>query len=232
MTNLLIYSIEFRHRFADAIFQSFRSALPDRIKDDADKYVRWQDTYNCLLGKVLLAAALIDHGYPACLSELRYNSYGRPYFTVGPDFNISHSGSRVVCVLTDKGKVGVDLEKIEDISFIDLKDQFSFNEWERIINSSNPTMDFYHHWTTKEAVSKAVGVGLNAPFSELEITGSEIMKFNLSQWHILRIKAFSNYACTIATNEIVSKVQIKELSPDQLLPVGNLRARKINYAKS
>ncbi len=79
------------------------------------------------------------------------------------DFNISHSGNRVVCILSTQGRVGIDLEETGDIAIDDFQSQFTTAEWAAITGSSMPLQTFYHYWTAKESLIKADGKGLQIP---------------------------------------------------------------------
>lgn len=87
--------------------------MPDYIKYKIIKYRKWEDAHGCLLGKCLLIRAFEFRNEILLLTDLQYNEFGRPYFATyrNLDFNISHSGNIVVCVITNKGKIGVDNEK-------------------------------------------------------------------------------------------------------------------------
>lgn len=77
------------------------------------------------------------------------------------DFNLSYSGDWMVLVVSDKGRVGVDIERIKQF---DLKEVSSlvFNQKEiSFVNSQDNKMNsFYQIWTLKESFLKACGKGL------------------------------------------------------------------------
>ena len=82
--------------------------------------------------------ALAESGWPTSLEGLEYTGFGRPYLPNGPDFNISHSGRRAVCIIARHGKAGIDLEEIRDMPIGDYKEQFSPEEWAVITTSPTP----------------------------------------------------------------------------------------------
>ena len=93
--SIRIYSTEYKEPIPDDALQTLVTGLPPDIIAKARRFRRWQDAYGCLLGKLLLATALKEGGWPADLHHLQYTGYGRPFLSDGPDFNISHSGHRV-----------------------------------------------------------------------------------------------------------------------------------------
>src|SRR5882757_3355721 len=112
---LSIYSIEYRDPVPADILNTLLERLPEDIRQKAGKFRRWQDAHACILGKHLLLTALRAEGFAGNLSGLQYTAHGRPHFTTGPDFNISHSGNRVVCIIGRQGKVGIDLEEMRNM---------------------------------------------------------------------------------------------------------------------
>ena len=99
---------------------------------------------------------------------------GKPYFPAFPDFhyNISHSGSYVVCAICDH-PVGVDLQQIPDQAERAVKIAkrfFSAQEQEalRVLQDRNDTEAlcrlFCRYWTARESYIKLTGRGLAEPF--------------------------------------------------------------------
>lgn len=220
--NIRIYSAEYREQVSLEVWRSLLAPLPVDITQKVEKYRRWQDAYGCLFGKLLLTAALREEGFPGNLSDLKYTDYGRPYLENGPDFNISHSGNRVVCILGNQGRVGIDLEEIRELAIGDFKDQFTPGEWRTIVNAREPLITFYHYWTAKECIIKADGRGLNLPLAKLEIpfagpgapSDAPDRRIWLAErcWNIRTVFFFKNYACHIAAEEQVDDVELREIS--------------------
>jgi 4'-phosphopantetheinyl transferase len=193
-----IYSSEYQTPLPSLNFRALLGKVPPAIQQKVEKYKRWQDAYGCLFGKLLLVKALQDAGLSADLKELQYTRYGRPYLPKAPDFNISHSGNRVVCIVCVGGRVGIDLEEIRDLPIDDFKPQFSDDEWRTIQHSDEPLLAFYHFWTAKESILKADGRGLNLSLADLNINNSQEIVVDDCRWNIRKIHSFTNYVCHIA----------------------------------
>ncbi|HEX9513254.1 MAG TPA: 4'-phosphopantetheinyl transferase superfamily protein [Puia sp.] len=226
--SIRIYSIAYESPVSPEIWQSLLSQLPAGMIQKVEKYRRWQDAHGCLLGKHLLLAALRDEGFTGNLNDLRYTAYERPYLAGGPDFNISHSGTRVACILGSQGGVGIDLEEIRHLAIADFKGQFSDREWRTILGSEDPLTTFYHYWTAKECLSKADGRGLNLPLAGLKIENSMSIELGERHWNIRPLSWFPGYACHMASEELAEKPFLTEFSPDEILAL-SLRDRT-NYA--
>jgi len=212
-----IYSTEYKEPVPTDLLQLLTASLPVDIIQKSKKYRRWQDAYGYLFGKLLLMSALQDAGLSGNLDDVKYNSYEKPYLLNGPDFNISHSGNRVVCALGKEGSIGIDIEEIKDLAIHDFKDLFSDREWKVIINAENPLTVFYHYWTAKESIIKADGRGLTIPLTKIEIGITTKIPLSNRCWNVYKISHFKDYACHIATEEFIKQVGLKELKPVEFL---------------
>jgi 4'-phosphopantetheinyl transferase len=191
--------------------------LPPHIRDKAAKFRRWQDAHASIFGKHLLKIALRAEGFLDDLSALQYTPYGRPYLPDGPDFNIAHSGNRVVCIIGRQGRVGIDIEESRTLDIHDFKNNFSKTEWEHIIGSPDPLPVFYHYWTAKESIVKADGRGLKLLLRDIQIEDNVEIPLDTIHWHLRKIPFFSDYACHIATECAPLSVNLREVTVPEIM---------------
>jgi len=103
-----------------------------------------------------------------------YNKYGKPqlkkgHFIKDLNFNLSHSHNGALYAFCQNTRVGVDLEKITNIN--NLKDlaRFLFNKQEinTFINLPKKKQKnaFFYSWSRKEALYKALGLGIGSKFN-------------------------------------------------------------------
>jgi 4'-phosphopantetheinyl transferase len=146
----------------------YLNLLPINLKDEVLKYKKWPDRYNSLFGKLLVHTGYyLFERHELSFGNFLRNSYGKPYVkNVDLSFNISHSGNKVVCAF-GKDEVGVDVEEIREINYLEFASVFSDNEVEQIIEKGQ--LKFFELWTKKEALSKGVGKGFSISFSEMII---------------------------------------------------------------
>lgn len=176
--------------------------------------MRWQDRQAALLGKLMLLKGLTDQGYPAgVLDRIKHSSYGRPYIEGAPDFNISHSGEYIFCAIAERGRVGVDVEKVTPIDIHDFRRFMSDEEWAGIDTSTDRLRCFYDTWTLKESVIKADGRGLSAPFTRIHFAHNKAV-LDDSIWYVARLVSNSSVSAFLAydhENEIVmQEIEIQE----------------------
>ncbi|EMY71943.1 4'-phosphopantetheinyl transferase family protein [Leptospira vanthielii] len=107
-------------------------------------------------------------------SEISFwkNLSGKPFLTDGRAyFNLSHSNNQIVCAISEKDQIGIDIEeiiKIEESVFINI---FTANELSYLCNfeDDNKTIEFFKIWTAKESFVKADGRGLLLPLKNINV---------------------------------------------------------------
>ncbi|MCH5597740.1 4'-phosphopantetheinyl transferase family protein [Niabella ginsengisoli] len=122
-----------------------------------------------------------------------------------PHFNISHSGNRVVVAFANE-PIGVDIEEVKDIGVADLAETvFSDNELNLFKESKHSLFTFYKLWTGKEALLKALGLGLVDDLKEIDISKGVDVAF-VSKHSPLKLKLESfeiekDYLCSVCYTE-------------------------------
>lgn len=148
----------------------FSKAFQKKIQ----RFRRWEDAQLSLLGRVLLFKGIEKFGKSYTEAALKFTAHNKPYFDQSSlKFNISHSGELVICLLSDVGEMGIDVEWIVDTEINDFKSQMTDSEWLRVTTAAQPLQEFYTYWTEKEAVIKAQGEGLSIPLKTFEISGQQ-----------------------------------------------------------
>ena len=144
-----------------------------------------------------------QHGKPSLKNERGSNSIY---------FNLSNSENICVFVFTEDGDIGVDVEKIHDMTNMDSIVESFFSPSENINFCSLPKQSrkksFFKYWTRKEALLKAMGIGLSFPLDKVDvISGQEessdafIKTTELNsktEWTIQDINIFEGFASALA----------------------------------
>lgn len=193
-------------------FSYYLKYLPGILQNKILKYRHWEDAQRSLLGKTLLMHGLQFMGLEQyILKDLKFSKLEKPFFDDSIDFNISHSGEFVLCAISLAGRIGVDIEEIKPVSFSELKMFFSDNECTKIEQSDNSTISFYKHWTQKEAFLKAIGMGLNLPINQVEISENKIV-WGKDDWWLKEIKLHKKYISYVSHNIPFSKIIIEKIN--------------------
>jgi 4'-phosphopantetheinyl transferase len=125
-----------------------------------------------------------------------YNSFGKPLINLPCDnlhFNLSHTTDNIVIALS-KSPIGIDLEFINPkLNLSELAEYvFCKNENDKFqtLSTLKKRIYFYNIWTRKEALLKAIGIGMTVNFNQIDICNIKD-DYIYSQWNIEPIKPFS-----------------------------------------
>ena len=183
--------------------------LPEQTKTRVMKYQRWQDRQAKMFGYLLLVEGLRNYGYNL-KGDIRKDRFGRPYVNHWTDFNISDSEGCVVCALTSKGRIGIDIEKIKPINFENLRECMTPLQWKQIEESKNKYKAFYDIWTIKESTLKADGRGLAFPMDKVKVFGNKAVLEGKS-WFLTNLTIRSDTCCHLACDLEDRHFEIKEI---------------------
>ena len=144
--------------------------------------------------------------------SLASGPFGRPVLVheQSLDFNVSHSGSHGLIVLSSGRRVGVDIEMhATDFDWRTVAD-LALNPRERThierLNAHAQLEAFYEIWVMKESILKAAGVGLAEDLRHLSVSperdGSTPRQYRLSEnaacFQAATLPAPSGYAACVA----------------------------------
>jgi 4'-phosphopantetheinyl transferase len=145
----------------------------------SERFLRPVDRKRFAICRAALRGLLAAHlGVPPGEVSFDYGEYGKPMLGEsmgcdGPSFNVAHSGN-VGCIAVGwGGDVGVDVEAIRPLSNLDLMMDKTLTASEKQyvfgVSENERLRSFFRHWTLKEALVKAVGMGLQCPLREIEL---------------------------------------------------------------
>lgn len=214
MITILYTKMSIEQKVSEWVYRYWMGKMPADIRDKIGRYRRWQDAQACLFGKALLHLSF-QRSYPSCsLEDLKYTSYNRPYVKNGfPDFNISHSGEYVVCVISSNSRVGIDIEEIREMELKDFSRQFSNEEWESIQSSQDRPSSFFNTWSQKEALIKANGKGLSIPLKSIYINDNKA-EVEGKRWYMSALTFDEKYAGHLAADIPLDKASVRISSED------------------
>lgn len=113
---------------------------------------------------------------PASL-PLAISSFGKPSIPGGPSFNIAHSGDEILVAVADGGRLGVDVEAIRPLDDLFGLARASFVPPEvealQLVRADERLRHFYRVWARKEAMLKALGVGIGS-LASVQVCGDPL----------------------------------------------------------
>lgn len=216
MTEIKLIYAEFPEPLESGVYQYYLNQLPDDLKAQNVKYRRWQDRHTHLFGKILLILLAREYGIDGpILNRLANSQHGRPYLSDPIDFNISHTGTTVACVITRGARVGLDIEQYSEIDFLDFGRIHSDQQWDWIKTSKDPQKAFFEFWTIKESVIKADGKGLSIPLEEISIDQDQAQHGD-QIWHLRRLKLEDYMACCVACDQPDFEIISEKIRREQI----------------
>lgn len=159
----LDFGLTIEARAARQVLTPDERAKADRFARAADR-VRFTATRTAL--RNLLAGRM---GCEPAEVPLASSPHGKPFIELAgggaPRFNVSHSGSHALIALGDAptvSEVGIDIEECKEGVDIEAVSSLALTarECSEVRNSGDRLHALYSRWVGKEAVLKAVGVGV------------------------------------------------------------------------
>jgi 4'-phosphopantetheinyl transferase len=163
---------------------------------------------------------------PPKIIHFDYTDFGKPYLKGSQlRFNVAHTIDYIVYAIVENDDIGVDIEQFNDqIDFITIAQNFfSENECQQLFSLSpqKRPLAFYRCWTIKEAILKAMGLGLHIPLDQLELDFVSSDHFQLRRfwgvvpkaplWKLEALPCGDRYIASFATKKNYNKVYLWDL---------------------
>jgi 4'-phosphopantetheinyl transferase len=170
----------------------------------------------------------ILHLYTAILPEkieFSYGLRGKPHLkNINLHFNVSHSHDIAAIAVTPDIEIGVDVEKIQPHFKADLVKRFFSNKEARALlelPEEQRHIAFYHVWSRKEALIKALGEGLFMSLNTFDVSATEKVEMVLvtreTKKHYYLVESFTlhpDYQAAFATSQRIEAVLHWQWLPD------------------
>ncbi|WP_300672898.1 4'-phosphopantetheinyl transferase superfamily protein [Soonwooa sp.] len=185
--------------------------LPSALQENISEYKIEKDRSQRIWSKYLLQKAFetlnpeIDFSWDLYQKQNGEKAY---FKNVEFSFSSSHSEDLVVVCASKTLKCGIDIEFIQAREISDLKDFLHPKEQEYLESTNHNLSAFYEIWTRKEALLKAVGLGVSAEFSSVNSLERFTYQNEVYFSKLMQIK--SGYQCAIAANVESFVVEVKK----------------------
>lgn len=180
--------------------------LPESMQLDVMKYSRKHKQWLSLTGKLLLVKGLKMLGKNDLINHpLSYSIHKRPSLDDSIDFNISHSGNRVICVITVDQRVGIDIQEKGNYKIAETSRLFFDEGAKQAIHTKKKNS--LELWCRTEALAKAIGTGLNKDITNFNILESTT-NCNGEQWNFWKLPVDPAFECIMVTNEIHPEIEL------------------------
>ncbi len=151
-----------------------------------------------------------------------YGPQGKPFLSdYELSFNLSHSHNQTIIAVTQQGEVGVDIEKIATEFKEGIAQRFfSDSEYEVLLSlpAAEKAAAFYHIWSKKEALIKALGQGLYTSLASFSVSIQSVIEpvripsqQGVENYFVQMIPCALGYAAAVASSEFIETVEFCEL---------------------
>ncbi|MEN0086883.1 MAG: 4'-phosphopantetheinyl transferase superfamily protein [Pseudomonadota bacterium] len=195
----------------DALLQKLPSEEVDRANG-----MGWADRRGeFVLGRSLLRFGFAQFDAAGAAWQLDMTEHGKPVLAAGQNdylqFSIAHTDGIICCAFSTNGQVGLDVERASRWPSIERVKAKVFSkpelaELDMLLGDalSRRLLDL---WTGKEALTKALGVGLGYDFSKLTMgfAGDEMSVATgetLHEWHFERCLIEPDFHANLATDRL------------------------------
>ncbi len=177
------------------------------------------------------------------LGEYGKPELGTPGIQPSLQFNLTHTEGRIAIALHHHRTVGIDIEQLRPVTNLDRMCNHCLTPEETQtvlpLQDASACHRFLQYWTTKEALLKAKGVGLNQPMNQFEVLLAkdsltpqpvqvQMGKFlesvknqNLENFHLYQWQPETDYVAALAVQQLPGdssvKISLKQISPRELV---------------
>jgi 4'-phosphopantetheinyl transferase len=207
--------------------EDYTSLLSTEERARAQKFRFELDRQRFMVGRGLLRGILGRYlGIPAEILKFNYGEYGKPTLDLEQheqtlNFNLSHSGGLALYAVTKTFEVGIDLELIHPIQYMQQVAERFFSSLEKAELAALPPDQkleaFFAGWTRKEAYLKARGDGLVYPLDQISVSlspenpaGLLITRDGpqeLSRWSLQSLTPANGYAAALAVKSLTWRLE-------------------------
>ena len=190
----------------------YAAALRYTVVDEhtrAARYLRPEDSLRHLLGRALLRRVAACYGGADASEPIGTNEWGKPLVAASRiGCNISHAGTQVWVAVSPYARVGIDVESEGGLpDFHDIAASFHPAETAALHETGNAGNAAIRCWSRKEAVAKAIGMGLSLPLDAFAVdcsaTAANWLRIappttSLHDWTTMDLPAGNNYVGALA----------------------------------
>lgn len=185
--------------------------LPKALQEDILRYNLLNDRKSKLLGRLIVERFHVDNNIDFSYHNWCLSEHKKPFIRGGCHFNISHSGNLVVVAFSN-ASVGIDIEAEKNVEMESLISYFHPDEVEHFRNSEDQLSEFYFLWTRKEALLKAIGIGLLDGLDKRNCLISPVKEEH--QWYLKSIQLPEKYHLAICSPFEIDELSIKHVDLD------------------
>ncbi|MCX2584707.1 4'-phosphopantetheinyl transferase family protein [Pedobacter sp. MR22-3] len=193
----------------DVDISHYLKSLPLFMRDEILRYKHFPDQKSRLLSRLMLHESLSDTRARTCLGDWKRDINNRPLIDSWNTFNITHSSNIVVFAYSTTGLVGVDIERKTSINYEEIMEHLHSEEQQFIESASDPKSRFYEIWVKKEALLKAVGIGIVNGLNDFSCLKNAV-DYQGKRWYLTELQIHPAYTCYLCSLSLDEEIVIQE----------------------
>ncbi len=211
MQPLILYTFN-RFPVPQREFVFLLDQIPEQFHSGIMRFIRWEDRQASLFGKLLLLKAFEIWGIPrSMMQRISFNNWKRPILPGKLDFNISHSGEVIACIICRDGRIGIDIEVERKIHLPHFRSVLTAREMKSLELMEYPEPAFYEIWTKKESVIKAEGKGFFNTLDNVESLGHNVVHLESEDWYVHPFDLAASYFCHAAMDKKWDTAEVQQI---------------------
>jgi 4'-phosphopantetheinyl transferase len=210
MNGVTIYKTSVKDKWDESVYLQALLSLPESMQQRITAYQDRLDRQSRIMSKLMLRHWMAEAKLLYSLSDVKYSAEARPFVSADLDFNIAHADGIVMLAAAVGARVGVDIEAIKPVHISDYQEQLTEAELVHIRLSDDDDRTFYRIWTRKEAVIKAIGLGVHADWQQIDVL-NDMVKYVDQTYYVQKIAVGEGHMAHLAINTPHMKVALREM---------------------
>jgi len=169
-----------------------------------------EDRKRVLISRIVLDLLIKKIGKKNLTVRLMsYSSHGKPLLP-GLEVSISHSAQYVAVAISKTEKIGIDIQKHENIDFKEYESFLTKDQVRRMdeLNVVDKKEFFYDIWSKKEAIMKADGRGMELHPGHIILKDDHAyVKNSNTKWYNLPCPEIKNYSLALYSNSTINELK-------------------------
>lgn len=193
----------------DAHISHYLNSLPLFMREEILRFKYFPDQKSRLLSRLMLQESLKDTLASVCLEDWIRDVNNKPIIDNWNKFNITHSSNIVVFAYSTAKLIGIDIERKINLKYENIIEHFHMKEQQFINYDPDPKSRFYEIWVKKEALLKAVGIGIINGLNDFSCV-KNIVDYRGERWYLAELQIHPAYTCYLCSLSLDEEIVMQE----------------------
>ncbi|KAB8031077.1 4'-phosphopantetheinyl transferase family protein [Fluviispira multicolorata] len=202
----------------ERLLQNLTKFLTYEEVEKANKFYKNIDKIRYIFARSILKLLISNYlSLDAKNIHFSYSKYFKPFLAINKNllnlkFNMTHAGNWISYAFTLEDEIGIDIEEYKNDFDMTGSAKLVFSPEEFCLWQELPENEkcasFFHIWSCKEAIMKAIGLGFHYPPEKITVSINPFIpcsfiedkncNHNLSDWTLEKFNIDNNYSAAFA----------------------------------